>query len=316
MSISIKNMALCFCLYICTHSQISHAKIDDVIKAVAHHTVNNSGVNIHYVSIGEGPLLLFVHGFPDFWYGWREQIVEFAKDYHVVAVDLRGYNLSDKPKGSKNYTYDFLIQDIKSVIEDVGREPAHIIAHDWGAGISWRFAAHYPELVNKLIILSIAHPKAGKGIKDLKKINNLEEVKLTYADYFVSQEFIKKLTENWFSGWVLGEKHKSIYKQAFRNSDKLAMINYYKANFPTNNNLNDQDYINKFNQPLPHIQSPVLVVHGKNDAYASTESHHHSWEFIDNEYRFVLLPNTGHFIQRDESEKLNELIRSFLKPKF
>jgi len=94
------------------------------------------------------------------------------------------------------------------------------------------------------------------------------------------------------------------------------MINYYKANFPTNNNLNDQDYISKFNQPLPHIQSPVLVVHGKNDAYASTESHYRSWEFIDSEYRFVLLPNTGHFIQRDKSEKLNELIRSFLKPKF
>lgn len=286
------------------------AQETDLLDLVEHHYATNEGVKIHYVTVGEGPLLLFVHGFPDFWYSWRDQMEVLSKNYTVAAVDLRGYNLSDSPDGVEHYTFDILEKDLVAVIKDTGKKMAFVVAHDWGAAISWRLAAHHPDLVEKYVALNIAHPSAG----DKRVVVSVEEREPSYADYFVSKEFSEHLTENWYSGWVTDLKAKEIYKAAFRKSDKEAMINYYRANFPTLENLKKESFLNR-NKTLPNLKMPVLIIHGEQDKYAPTKAHNNTWDFVDNELTIEILQDAGHFVQQEESEKVTELIRAFLLKK-
>ena len=126
-----------------------------------HKYADNAGTKIHYVSMGSDmkPLMVFVHGFPDFWYTWRNQIQAFSADYQVVALDLRGYDLSDRPEGVENYKFPVLLEDIRAVIdaESNGRKVI-LIGHDWGAALSWLFAGQNPALVERLVVLSVPHP--------------------------------------------------------------------------------------------------------------------------------------------------------------
>ncbi len=94
--------------------------------------IDSSGVKIHYVAKGAGPLVVLIHGCPDFWYTWRHQIPALARHFQVVAVDLRGYNLSDQPKGVENYTIDNLVGDLEAVVGQFGQKKTTIIGHDWG----------------------------------------------------------------------------------------------------------------------------------------------------------------------------------------
>jgi epoxide hydrolase 4 len=131
-----------------------------------HAYIVSNGVKLHYVTQGEGPLLLFLHGFPEFWYSWRHQIPEFAKDYHVVALDLRGYNNSDKPHDPGSYTLEELVLDIEGVVQGLGYERCFLVGHDWGGAVAWGFAYTYPEMVEKLAILNMPHPaKFFEGIR-------------------------------------------------------------------------------------------------------------------------------------------------------
>lgn len=117
-----------------------------------------NGVRLHYVTQGEGKLLVLLHGFPEFWYSWRHQIPELAKHFKVVALDLRGYNESEKPVGVANYRVDTLTADVMGLIRAFGEEKAIIVGHDWGGGIAWAFAADYPQATEKLIVMNCPHP--------------------------------------------------------------------------------------------------------------------------------------------------------------
>ena len=120
-------------------------------------TVN--GVKLHYVTEGKGQVILFLHGFPEFWYEWKNQLAEFGKDYQAVAPDMRGYNLSDRPAKVEDYTVPLLIEDIHAFLAKVseGRK-AILVAHDWGGALAWIYAAKYPETLDKLIIINAPHP--------------------------------------------------------------------------------------------------------------------------------------------------------------
>ena len=122
-----------------------------------HKFIETNGIRLHYVSQGTGKLMLMLHGFPEFWYSWRYQIEEFSPDYHTVAIDLRGYNDSDKPEGTEAYQMSEFIED-RGVIEGLGYQDCILVAHDWGGAIAWNFAYAYPEMVSKLIVLNIPHP--------------------------------------------------------------------------------------------------------------------------------------------------------------
>jgi pimeloyl-ACP methyl ester carboxylesterase len=125
-------------------------------------------VELHYVEAGDGPLVLLLHGFPEFWYSWRRQIAPLVEaGFHVVAPDLRGYNLSSKPDRFTDYTADKPADDIRGMIHELGAESAMVVGHDWGGSVAWTLAMNHPEVVDRLVILNAAHPrKLNEGLKD------------------------------------------------------------------------------------------------------------------------------------------------------
>src|SRR5580704_1858145 len=126
---------------------------------VKHGYADSNGVKIHYASLGTGPLIVMIHGFPDFWYTWRDQMEALSDNYQCVAIDQRGYNLSDKPKGVENYDIHFLVADVAAVIKSLGRDKAILVGHDWGGMVAWNFALANPRMTDKLIILNLPHPR-------------------------------------------------------------------------------------------------------------------------------------------------------------
>ena len=117
-------------------------------------------MRLHYVEAGEGPLVVLLHGFPEFWYGWRRQIEPLAAaGFRVVAPDLRGYNLSSRPDGVESYDIDLLVADIRGLIHERGAESALLVGHDWGGSVAWATAMSHPEVVDRLAILNAAHPR-------------------------------------------------------------------------------------------------------------------------------------------------------------
>ena len=123
-----------------------------------HSYLKTNGIRLHYVTDGSGELMLMLHGFPEFWYSWRHQIKEFSEDYKVVALDLRGYNDSDKPAAPSAYAMSELLADVKGAIEALGYGTCILVAHDWGGAIAWQFAYAYPDMVSKLIVMNLPHP--------------------------------------------------------------------------------------------------------------------------------------------------------------
>ncbi len=125
----------------------------------SHGYVDSQGVKLHYVTRGKGPLLVLIHGFPDYWYTWRRQIPALSENFQVVALDQRGYNRSDQPKGVEDYAMDKLTGDVLAVIHHFQQERAIVVGHDWGGAVAWSLAMSHPEAVERLIILNLPHPQ-------------------------------------------------------------------------------------------------------------------------------------------------------------
>src|SRR5579859_3244511 len=120
-----------------------------------------NGVRLHYVQSGNGPLVVLLHGFPEFWYSWHRQIPVLATaDFRVLAVDQRGYNGSDKPPGVDSYRIEALTADVAGLIAHAGYAKAHVIGHDWGGVVAWAVAMRHPDVVDKLVVLNAPHPAA------------------------------------------------------------------------------------------------------------------------------------------------------------
>ncbi|MDC3196854.1 alpha/beta hydrolase, partial [Gammaproteobacteria bacterium] len=130
----------------------------DLLDEVEHGYADNNGVKIHYATVGEGPLVIMIHGFPDYWYSWRHQMEGLKDNFKVVAIDQRGYNLSGQPEAESSYAMSNLIGDVAAVIRHFGEEKANIVGHDWGGIVSWQFAFALPEMVENLVILNLPHP--------------------------------------------------------------------------------------------------------------------------------------------------------------
>ncbi len=188
-----------------------------------------AGVKIHYVASGEGPLLVMIHGFPDYWYTWRNQIPTLAENFQVVAIDLRGYNKSDKPEGVESYAMPELVGDVKAVIEHFGKKQAVIVGHDWGGAIAWSFAMDHPEMTERLVILNLPHPNALR--RELAN-NPEQQAASAYARRFQQPDAASQLTAEGLAFWVKDADARRKYVEAFERSSFEAMLNYYKANYP------------------------------------------------------------------------------------
>src|SRR6266567_1600213 len=184
------------CLPLLLVMAASAADIEDRVK---HGYADSSGVKIHYASLGSGPLMVMIHGFPDFWYTWRKQMEVLSDSYQCVAIDQRGYNLSDKPKGVENYRIGLLVADVAAVIKALGRDKAIIVGHDWGGFVAWSFAMANPQMTDKLIILNLPHPRG--LIRELAR-NPEQQKNSQYARNFQKPDAAGKVKPELLASWV------------------------------------------------------------------------------------------------------------------
>lgn len=266
---------------------------------------DNAGVKIHYVSLGEGPLVVFVHGFPDFWYSWRSQMTALSKNYRCVALDQRGFNLSDKPAGVENYAVEKLISDIAAVITACGAQKATVVGHDWGGFVSWWFAAFKPEMLERLVICNLPHPKC----LSRELLNNPAQQKASeYAQAFRREDAGKSLDKDFLATMAPGKDSAAFpaYRAAMAKSDIEAMLNFYKANYPTAPYQEDT-------RDVPKIKAPVLVFHGLDDSALLAQGLNNTWEYVEKPVTIVTVPGAGHWVQEDAADLVNATLEDWLK---
>ncbi|HXI27764.1 MAG TPA: alpha/beta hydrolase [Vicinamibacterales bacterium] len=287
---------------------------DDVFDRVTHgYATSEGGVKIHYASLGEGPLVVMIHGFPDFWYSWRHQMAALADRYQVVAIDQRGYNLSDKPKGVDSYDMRLLVADVAAVVKSLGRDKATVVGHDWGGIVAWNVAMSLPQMTENLIILNLPHPN---GLaRELR--NNPDQIKNSeYARNFQTKSssdptvfFGRPMTAENLSGWVRDAAARKRYVEAFKMSDFEAMLNYYKRNYPRGAGA---DAPTPPPTPLPKVRAPVLMFHGLNDTALNAEGLNGTWNWLEKDLTLVTVPGAGHFVQQDAADLVTSTMKWWL----
>lgn len=270
--------------------------------------VDSSGVKIHYATAGSGPLIVLIHGFPDYWYSWRNQIAELAKTHQVVAIDLRGYNKSDKPEGIDAYSMGILVSDIIAVVNHFDVEKATLIGHDWGAAISWNVAIAHPDRVERLAVLSVPHPNG--FFRELQ--NNEEQIKNSkYARDFKDPKAAEQLTPESLASHIDDDQVRAKYIKAFQRSSIECMLNYYKTSFPKSKRANASPS-NLRTYTDRNVKCPVLMIHGLNDKYLLAAGFNDNWQWVEADSTLVMIRNAGHFVQHDAADKVTREIVEWL----
>ena len=248
--------------------------------------------------------MVFVHGFPDFWYSWREQMTALEDSFRVAALDMRGYNLSDKPAGVENYTMPHLVADVAAVIAAEAAESAVVVGHDWGGAVAWNIAMTRPDVVRLLVILNLPHPR---GL--MREIANNPDQRRNsqYAFDFQQPDAHKALRADRLASWVRDEAARKLYVHAFEQSDFEAMLNYYKANYPR------PDAETATIAPeAENVKMPVLMFHGLEDTALLPGALSGTWDWIDADLTLVTVPGASHFVQQDAPELVSTTMRDWL----
>jgi pimeloyl-ACP methyl ester carboxylesterase len=261
---------------------------------------STDGTKIHYNASGKGPLVLAIHGFPDFSGSWDQLAPALNDGYRFVAIDTRGYNLSGQPVGVANYAMPKLVEDVQAVIKAEGYDKATVIGHDWGAAIAWNYAFAHPETLERLVILSVPHPaNMGRQLQAAPQNSN-------YARNFQKEGSENNLTAEGLAGWVRDPAAKARYVEAFKRSSFAGMMNYYRANYPS---------APEPGAPLPtfpKINTPVLVIHGMKDTALLSMGHNDTWDQVAKDTTILMVPDANHFVQHDAAALVNGTIRSWL----
>jgi pimeloyl-ACP methyl ester carboxylesterase len=279
---------------------------DDAIELesrVDHRYADNDGVRIHYALLGDGPLVIMLHGFPDYWFSWRRQMLALAPSFRIAALDMRGYNLSDKPKGPENYKTRHLVGDAAAVIAAEGETRAIVVGHDWGGATAWALAMHRPELCERLIVLNMPHPWT---LARLLAENPEQRKNSQYARNFQDPEFYKQIDLERLSGWVSDPKAREKYREAMKQSDPQAMLHYYQANYPR------EPYKAPTGEPAK-VQVPTLLIHGLADKALLSNGLDGVWNFVAADLTITTIPGAGHFVQQDAAELVSRTMLAWLK---
>jgi pimeloyl-ACP methyl ester carboxylesterase len=264
-------------------------------------------VNLHYVEAGDGTLVVLLHGFPEFWYGWRLQIAPLAAaGFRVVAPDLRGYNLSSKPDGVKPYSAANLAEDVRGLIQERGAESAFVAGHDWGGTAAWTVAMNHPEVVERLVILDASHPrKLNEGLRHPSQLRRswyffyfqlpeLPEHHVRANDW----EFFKDFLRDAQPPYTPEEIQR--YIQAWSQPGaETAMINYYR------------NAVRHGSGEIKIVEAPTLVIWGGSDRFLGPTLAEPHKEDVPNLDRVERLADASHWVHHDEAEKVNQLMVDF-----
>ena len=275
---------------------------------------------MHYAEAGSGKnLVILLHGFPEFWYSWRKQLDALSASFHVIAPDLRGYNLSDKPPRVEDYKIDRVAEDVVGLIDHFGAEQAAVVGHDWGAGVAWLLAQKHPERVSKLAVLQVplqAVFRANLTFKQFLRswymfffqIPRLPEWLIKLRNFrAIEDTFTKKI----FRKNTFTPADVELYKEAARQPGALTgAINYYRAN------VFDRLFVRRRkgneSRESGKVQVPTLFIFGEQDFAIIPASVRGLDKYIDAYYREVRIPDSGHWVQNEAAAQVNEALINFL----
>jgi len=290
-----------------------------------HEYADVNGIRLHYATAGEGELILFAHGFPEFWYMWKDQLVEFGKDHQAVALDMRGYNLSSRPDSVDSYQIDILIEDFRALAEHLGHKKFILAAHDWGGIVAWQFANRHPECLEKLIIINAPHP----GVFARLFVNNPEQQAASqYMLLFRSPEAEQMLSADDYSILLGGiqtaavelskedaQKHIEAWSQP---GALTGGLNYYRAMpfEPPSTDKTESETAAHFLELIPHelleVKVPTLVIWGEQDTALTIHNLDGLDEYVP-DLTIKRIPNGSHWVVREQPELINNLIRDFIR---
>jgi len=284
-----------------------------------HEFIHANGIRIHYVTAGKGPLVILLHGFPEFCYAWRHQIPVLAEHFQVVAPDLRGYGETERPLNVSDYRPSVLVEDVSALIKALGHEKAHIVGHDWGGGIAWRTALDQPQVVDRLAVLNCPHPYVipralRTNFRQIRKSWYIFFFQIPYLPEFIFNLNRKRFIENVFRGMTarketFSDEDLEQYLQALEKPGAYkAAIDYYRAAFRSLPKKNETDQSKK-------IMAPTLLIWGEDDAALGKELTYDMERLFEGPFRIQYVPNCSHWVNEEQPELVNRLLLQFLLDK-
>ncbi|HTD20382.1 MAG TPA: alpha/beta hydrolase [Ktedonobacteraceae bacterium] len=277
-----------------------------------HRDIMTNGIRMHYVTQGKGPLIVLLHGFPEFWYSWRYQLPFLAeRGYTVVAPDLRGYNDTDKPR--TGYDVPTLLRDIAGLIKGLGQEKAVIVGHDWGGVLAWAFAMNYPHMTERLIVMNAPHPQAmQRAFRTLKQLRKSWYIFAFQLPWLPENALLRN------NAYEIGRmlKGAAVQKSAFPNEvlatyqeamskpgAMTAALNYYRQliQHPLRSTKN-----------YASIGVPTLLIWGEQDIALGIELTYGLEQWVPN-IQIKRIPDSGHWVQQEKPELVNTLVAEFLR---
>jgi pimeloyl-ACP methyl ester carboxylesterase len=287
------------------------------------HYAQLNGIRLHYVSAGSGKLILFVHGFPEFWYAWKKQLLEFGKDHLAVAPDMRGYNLSEKPPGVDRYRLKFLVEDLRALAEHLGQKSFVLVGHDWGGVVAWAFALYYPDYLQKLVVINAPHPAIFE--RELRE-NPAQQKASEYMLMFRGPRAEEILSANNYAFLFDGVLREGLNSGHFSDEDRGAYLdawskpgaltgglNYYRAAHigppSPEGGLGTATLVGEL--PTLIVKVPTLVIWGEKDPYLLTGNLAGLDEFV-RDLAIQRIPDGTHWVIHEKPALVNDSIRAFL----
>jgi pimeloyl-ACP methyl ester carboxylesterase len=309
------------------------AKTESSEPLVGHGYANVNGIRLHYAESGSGDnLVILLHGFPEFWYSWRHQLIALGENYHVVAPDMRGYNLSDKPARVEDYRIEVLVEDVVGLIQHFSARKAAIVAHDWGAGVAWAVAQKYPERVSKLAVLQVPPAAVWRANISLRQL-----LRSWYMFFFqlprlpewaISRNGFaaldKTFTEKVARKGAFNGAEIELYKEALRQPGAVtAAVNYYRANVRRVMSQRKASGTAAANGETAidqnkgggdgRIRVPTLFIFGEQDFAILPATVAGVGKYVDAPYRELRIADSGHWVQNEAAEEVNAALLEFLK---
>jgi pimeloyl-ACP methyl ester carboxylesterase len=272
-------------------------------------------VRLHYAEAGQGPLVVLLHGFPEFWYAWRQQIEPLAAaGFHVVAPDMRGYNTSSTPEGVHAYDTGPLTGDIRDLIHERGAETAMLAGHDWGGSVAWATAMAHPEVVDRLAILNAAHPR-----KLSEGLHHPGQLRRSWYFFFfdlpdLPESVVQANRWHFFRHFLRDARPAFTPEQTDRYIEAWSqpgaatgMINYYRSSVRTPPK--------QAAAAIRPIKAPTLVIWGERDRYLNPDLAEPHSDDVPNLVGVERLPNASHWVHHDEADRVTQLLTGFFAGK-
>ena len=296
-------------------------------EAIRHNFADVNGVRLHYASAGPAlgagaeKLVIFLHGFPEFWYAWRNQLAEFGRDFLAVAPDMRGYNLSSKPAAVQEYEMSRLVGDVRALAAHLGARSFYLVGHDWGGVVAWGAAIAFPELVEKLVIINAPHPAVFS--RELRE-NPAQQQASQYMVLFRTPQAEALISANNFANFqegILGELlRKGIFTEADRQAYLAAWsqpgaitggLNYYRAaQAGPPDALLGEAFDPTRGYPSLEVKAPTLVIWGEQDPYLLPGNLVGLERYVPN-LTIERIPDATHWVVHEKSAQVNSLMRRF-----